>query len=322
MEMDKLGVVTTFIHNIVVYNIPLLYGTVGEIMVEKSGSLNLGVEGIMAVGAIFGYIVGCYANSLGIGILTAFLMGALCGLLFAALTVSLQANQNVTGLALTIFGTGVGQYIGEIMRIREGGFVAVGNDLKAVFISSPFPQAMQDIPYVGKILFGNSIFFYLGVVLAIVMHLFLNKSRTGLQLRSVGESPATADAAGINVSRYRYLGAIIGGGISAVGGMVYITTIAGCVWNHEGLSGVGWLAVALVIFATWRTVNAIWGSYLFGLLFWVYLIIPGLGRRDTYLFNMLPYLVTIAVLIFVSLRNKKENQPPASLGLAYFREER
>ena len=116
--------------------------------------------------------------------------------------------------------------------------------------------------------------------------------------------------------------AIIGGGISAVGGMVYITTIAGCVWNHEGLSGVGWLAVALVIFATWRTVNAIWGSYLFGLLFWVYLIIPGLGRRDTYLFNMLPYLVTIAVLIFVSLRNKKENQPPASLGLAYFREER
>ena len=126
--------------------------------------------------------------------------------------------------------------------------MAVGNDLKAVFISSPFPQAMQDIPYVGKILFGNSIFFYLGVVLAIVMHLFLNKSRTGLQLRSVGESPATADAAGINVSRYRYLGAIIGGGISAVGGMVYITTIAGCVWNHEGLSGVGWLAVALVIF--------------------------------------------------------------------------
>ena len=113
MEMDKLGVVTTFIHNIVVYNIPLLYGTVGEIMVEKSGSLNLGVEGIMAVGAIFGYIVGCYANSLGIGILTAFLMGALCGLLFAALTVSLQANQNITGLTLTTFGLGVYFFVGN-----------------------------------------------------------------------------------------------------------------------------------------------------------------------------------------------------------------
>ena len=107
MEMDKLGVITTFLHSIVVYNIPLLYGTVGEITVEKSGSLNLGVEGIMAVGAIFGYLAGCYANSLGAGILTAFLMGALCGLIFAVLTVSLQANQNITGLTLTTFGLGV-----------------------------------------------------------------------------------------------------------------------------------------------------------------------------------------------------------------------
>ena len=220
----------------ITYGTPLLFGTLGEVLTEKSGSLNLGVEGIMfmggaiGLGGVFYYEKAVESPSaflaVLIGLLCAFIAGGIASLIFSFLTITLRANQNVTGLALTIFGTGVGQYIGEIMRIREGGFVAVGNDLKAVFISSPFPQAMQDIPYVGKILFGNSIFFYLGVVLAIVMHLFLNKSRTGLQLRSVGESPATADAAGINVSRYRYLGAIIGGGISAVGGMVYITTIA------------------------------------------------------------------------------------------------
>ncbi len=238
------------------------------------------------------------------------------------LTITLRANQNVTGLALTIFGTGVGQYIGEIMRIREGGFVAVGNDLKAVFISSPLPSGHAGYPLRGQrsssATASSSIW---GVVLAIVMHLFLNKSRTGLQLRSVGESPATADAAGINVSRYRYLGAIIGGGISAVGGMVYITTIAGCVWNHEGLSGVGWLAVALVIFCLWRPLSAIWGSVLFGALMILYLRLT-IPFIPTQLYKILPYVVTLVVLIIVSLRKKREDQPPTSLGLNYFREDR
>ena len=161
------------------------------------------------------------------------------------------------------------------------------------------------------------------IVLAVVLQLFLNRTRPGLNLRSVGENPATADAAGINVSRNKYLATCVGAGISGLGGLYYTMDYIKGTWANDGtIESLGWLAVALVIFATWRTVNAIWGSYLFGLLFWVYLIIPGLGRRDTYLFNMLPYLVTIAVLIFVSLRNKKENQPPASLGLAYFREER
>lgn len=309
----------------------IMYGALGETMTEKSGNLNLGVPGIMYLGGFAGFASAwAYENSAAnpngfvsilIALSCAILASMAGGLIYAFLTISLRANQNVTGLALTIFGTGVGQYIGEIMRIREGGFVAVGNDLKAVFISSPFPQAMQDIPYVGKILFGNSIFFYLGVVLAIVMHLFLNKSRTGLQLRSVGESPATADAAGINVSRYRYLGAIIGGGISAVGGMVYITTIAGCVWNHEGLSGVGWLAVALVIFCLWRPLSAIWGSVLFGALMILYLRLT-IPFIPTQLYKILPYVVTLVVLIIVSLRKKREDQPPTSLGLNYFREDR
>ena len=323
----------SFLPRAVMQGIPLLYGSTGEILTEKSGNLNLGIPGIMYVGGICGVIGAFFYEqavpaaemngllAVGIPMVCSLLGSLLMGLLYCLLTVSLRANQNVTGLALTIFGTGVGQYIGEIMRSREGGFVAVGNDLKAVFISSPFPQAMQDIPYVGKILFGNSIFFYLGVVLAIVMHLFLNKSRTGLQLRSVGESPATADAAGINVSRYRYLGAIIGGGISAVGGMVYITTIAGCVWNHEGLSGVGWLAVALVIFCLWRPLSAIWGSVLFGALMILYLRLT-IPFIPTQLYKILPYVVTLVVLIIVSLRKKREDQPPTSLGLNYFREDR
>ena len=183
----------------ITYGTPLLFGTLGEVLTEKSGSLNLGVEGIMfmggaiGLGGVFYYEKAVESPSaflaVLIGLLCAFIAGGIASLIFSFLTITLRANQNVTGLALTIFGTGVGQYIGEIMRIREGGFVAVGNDLKAVFISSPFPQAMQDIPYVGKILFGNSIFFYLGVVLAIVMHLFLNKSRTGLQLRRHQRQP-------------------------------------------------------------------------------------------------------------------------------------
>ena len=208
------------------------------------------------------------------------------------------------------------------MRIREGGFVAVGNDLKAVFISSPFPQAMQDIPYVGKILFGNSIFFYLGVVLAIVMHLFLNKSRTGLQLRSVGESPATADAAGINVSRYR------------VSGRHHRRRHLCCgrhgVHHHHrrlrmeprgsvrrGLAGRG--AGDLLPVAS--SVNAIWGSVLFGALMILYLRLT-IPFIPTQLYKILPYVVTLVVLIIVSLRKKRENQPPTSLGLNYFREDR
>ena len=161
----------------------------------------------------------------------------------------------------------------------------------------------------------------LALLLAGVMFWYLNKTRSGLYLRAVGESPATADAAGINVTRYQYLATVIGGGLSAIGGMVYITTIAGCVWNHEGLSGVGWLAVALVIFCLWRPLSAIWGSILFGALMILYLrlVIPFV---PTQLYKILPYVVTVIVLIASSMRNNKEKQPPANLGLSYFREDR
>lgn len=315
----------------ITYGTPLLFGTLGEILTEKSGNLNLGVEGIMFMGGAIGlggvfYYEKAAANpngfiAVGIGIVCAFIAGAIASLIFSFITITLRANQNVTGLALSIFGTGVGQFIGEYMRVSEGGYIAISNNLKGFFQNSPFPQFLQDIPVVGPVLFGSSVFFYIAVILAVVLFIFLGRSRKGLYLRSVGESPATADAAGINVARYKYLATIIGGGVSAIGGMVYIMTIAGCVWNHEGLSGVGWLAVALVIFCMWRPIGAIWGSVLFGALMILYLrlIIPFI---PTQLYKILPYVVTVIVLIVSSLRNKKENQPPASLGLSYFREDR
>ncbi len=310
---------------------PLLFGTMGEILTEKSGNLNLGVEGIMFMGGALGlagvfYYEKAAANPSGIvaviiALLCAFIAGALASLIFSFLTISLRANQNVTGLALSIFGTGVGQFIGEYMRVTEGGYIAISNNLKGFFQNSPFPTALQELPVIGPILFSSSIFFYISVALAVGMFFFLGRSRKGLYLRSVGESPATADAAGINVIRYKYVATVVGGGLSAIGGMVYIMTIAGCVWNHEGLSGVGWLAVALVIFCMWRPLNAIWGSILFGALMILYLRL-NIPFIPTQLYKILPYVVTVIVLIVSSLRNKKENQPPASLGLSYFREER
>mgnify|MGYP000270568968 CR=1 FL=1 len=204
MEMDKLGVVTSFIHNIVVYNIPLLYGTVGEIMVEKSGSLNLGVEGIMAVGAIFGYIIGCYTNSLLIGILTAFLAGALCGLLFAALTVSLQANQNITGLTLTTFGLGVYFFVGNGLKAVKWPAMNDYSHIKQGFANIAIP-GLSKLPLVGEGLFDHNMLVYLGVVIAIVAWWYLNRTTPGLRLRAVGENPGAADSVGVNVKRFSRL---------------------------------------------------------------------------------------------------------------------
>ena len=321
-----------FIVAAVLTGIPLLYGTVGEVLTEKSGNLNLGVEGMMYMGGALGLGAAFYYEKLAgaaasgpvavvLAILFSFLAGALGALVFSFLTVTLRANQNVTGLALTIFGTGVGQFLGEYMRVREGTYVAVGNSLKSAFQNSPFPRFLQELPVAGPLLFGYNIFVYLGVAVAVIMALYLSRTRSGLHLRSVGESPATADAAGINVTRYKYLATILGGGISAIGGMVYIMTVAGAVWNHEGLSGEGWLAVALVIFCLWSPLRALWGSALFGVLMILYLRLV-LPFFPTQLYKILPYVVTVVVLVAVSMRQKRENQPPASLGNAYFREER
>ncbi len=323
--------VIALIYNAILNGTPLMYGTLGEILTEKSGNMNLGVEGMMYMGGAVGLAGAFYYGKMAgegaigmvavlIAILLAFLAGAFGALIFSFITISLRANQNVTGLALAIFGTGIGQFVGEYMRTKEGGYVVISNELKNFFQMSPFPKTLQEIPVVGKLIFGHNIFVYLGIIIALIMAFYMNKTRFGLNLRAVGESPATADAAGINIIRYKYMATVIGGGISAVGGMVYIMTIAGGVWNHLGLSGEGWLAVALVIFCLWRPSYAIWGSALFGALMILYLRVQLPIPSEIY--KILPYVVTVIVLVFTSLRKKKENQPPESLGIAYFREER
>ena len=326
-----MNAIIALIYNAILNGTPLMYGTLGEILTEKSGNMNLGVEGMMYMGGAVGLAGAFYYGKMAgdgaigtvavlIAILLAFIAGALGALIFSFITISLRANQNVTGLALAIFGTGIGQFVGEYMRNKEGGYVVISNELKNFFQSSPFPKVLQDIPVIGKLIFGHNFFVYLGIIIAVVMAFYINKTRFGLNLRAVGESPATADAAGINITRYKYLATVLGGGISAIGGMVYIMTIAGGVWNHLGLSGEGWLAVALVIFCLWRPLNAIWGSALFGALMILYLRVQLPIPSEIY--KILPYVVTIIVLVFTSLRKKRENQPPESLGIAYFREER
>lgn len=310
----------------------LMYGTLGEILTEKSGNLNLGVEGIMYMGGAFGLAGAFYyekaagASVIGpvaiiIALLCAFLAGCAASAIYSFLTITLRTNQNVTGLALSIFGTGVGQFVGELMRVKEGGYVALSNGLKNAFAASVLPDFLVKIPLIGPILFSHTIFFYMAVILAVAMWYYLSQTRSGMYLTAVGESPSTSDAAGINITRYKYLATIIGGGISAIGGMVYIVTTAGCVWNHEGLSGVGWLAVALVIFCVWRPLNAIWGSVIFGSMMIMYLRVA-IPFIPTQLYKILPYVVTVIVLVITSMRNSRDKQPPASLGLNYFREER
>ena len=332
MEMDKLGVVTSFLHNIVVYNIPLLYGTVGEIVVEKSGSLNLGVEGIMAVGAIFGYILGCYANSLAVGILVAFLTAALCGLLFAALTVSLQANQNITGLTLTTFGLGVYFFVGNGLKAKGWPVMGDYEAIKAGFSDLAIP-GLSEIPVLGHGLFNHNILVYLGIVIAVAMWWYLNRTNPGLKLRAVGENPGSADSVGINVKRMKYLHIALGCGIMGIGGYYMGLNMSGSFNSSCWINGYGWIAVALVIFANWNPILAIAGTFVFG--FFKTLRVSGsslaaafpgvlgwLAKVPTQLYQALPFLITAIVLVATSIRTKKGSGLPASLGVNYFREDR
>ncbi|MCI2058594.1 MAG: ABC transporter permease [Oscillibacter sp.] len=315
----------------IVFGSVILFGATGEILTEKSGNLNLGVPGIMYLGGIAGLVSAFFYEASAahpvpfvavlISLLCAFAAAALGGLIFSFLTISLRANQNVTGLTLTIFGSGVANFFGGSLNKLAGGVGQISVSVASSGYRAVTP--LSKMGPVGELLFSYGFLAYLAVIVAIAVQLFLNRSRAGLNLRAVGENPGTADAAGIDVTKNKYLATCIGAGISGLGGLYYVMDYTKGTWANDGtIEGLGWLAVALVIFATWRSVNAIWGAYLFGLLFWVYLYIPGLARSTIELFKMLPYLVTIAVLIIVSLRNRKENQPPASLGLAYFREER
>ncbi len=321
----------TFIQNAIGQGIGILFGASGEILTEKSGNLNLGIPGIMYMGGISG-LMGAFfyekstehPNALAgliISLIVTLLASALGGLIYSVLTITLRANQNVVGLALTTFGVGFGNFFGGSISKLAGGVGQISVKATASAYRARIP-GLKSIPVIGDILFSYGFLTYLSVILAVLLTFFLNKTRTGLNLRAIGEDPATADAAGINVSRYNYVATISGAAIAGLGGLYFVMEYLGGTWTNNGFGDRGWLAIALVILALWKPVNAIWGSFLFGGLYILYIYLPGLTRATQELCKMLPYIVTIIVLILTSKRNKQENQPPASLGEAYFREER
>ena len=323
--------IATIINKAIAQGIPLLFGSTGEILTEKSGNLNLGIPGIMYMGGSCG-IIGAYLYEqlagttnpvLGILIpLLAALVGStLAALIYSFLTITLRANQNVTGLALTTFGVGFGDFFsGSITKIfSNGGTLSVKTTADYFKTTLPFAD---DLGWFGEIFLSHGFLAYVAVIIALVCAFILNRTRVGLHLRSVGENPATADAAGINVTKYKYLATCIGGAIAGLGGLFFVMDYTGGSWTSGGFGDRGWLAIALVIFALWKPNVGILGSFVFGGLYIAYTYIDGLSRSAVAIFNMLPYVVTIVVLILTSVRNKKENQPPASLGLPYFREER
>lgn len=301
-----------------------LFGCIGEILTEKAGHLNLGIPGIMCMGGACGCIALKIMSGTGIppalivtvSILAAFIGGAIMGGIYCFLTVTLKANQNVTGLALTTFGVGTTKFIMSGMATTA----AKDYQYALKYFRFPFAESTTSLKYCG-------IMVYLAIIIAIVASVVLNRTRVGLHLRAVGENPATADAVGINITTYKYVFVCIGSGIAALGGLFYIMDYSGSFEAYKSIEALGWLAIALVIFTLWKPVVSIFGSMIFGILYLAGSHIPTLlgiklDMSATPLLQMLPYVVTIIVLIITSVRKKRENQPPASLGLPYFREER
>ena len=304
-----------FIPSAVKQSIPLLLGStaisgvIGSFFYENH---------LTAVNASINPILG-----IAIPILCSLLGSLLMGLLYCFLTVNLRANQNVTGLAMTTFGVGFGNFFGgSLIKLT-------GSDVPSISLRATSGCFQKTLPFanktgvVGKLLFSYGFLAYTAIIIAILAALFLRKTRLGLQLRAVGENPGTADAAGINVSKYKYIATCVGSMIAGLGGLYYVMDYASGVWSNNAFGDRGWLAIALVIFTVWRPDLSIFASILFGGLYILYLYIPtGTNMAIKEIYKMFPYLVTIAVLIIMSMLNKKENQPPAALGLPYFREDR
>ena len=326
----------SFIPRAVVQGIPLLLGSTGETLTEKSGNLNLGIPGIMYVGGISGVIGAFFYEQATVSAgtfrpLPGVLIPLLCsmagsllmGLLYCFLTVTLRANQNVSGLALTTFGVGIGNFFGgSLPRIANSSLPSViltntGNAFRTTLSGSSSPSALETL------FLSYGFLVYLALAVSLAAAYILRRTRVGLHLRAVGENPNTADAAGINVTRYKYLATCIGSMIAGLGGLYFIMDYSGGIWSNDAFGDRGWLAIALVIFTVWKPDLGVLASFLFGGLYILSVrSSSSMTMATKELYKMIPYIVTIVVLIITSLRNKREDQPPASLGLAYFREER
>ena len=301
-----------------------LYGSTGEIIIEKSGHLNLGIPGVMSTGAAVGCLtvyslVKAKLNSAVLMILlpflTTILSGGLMGLLYSFMTVTLRANQNVTGLALTTLGVGLAGYLMNGIK-ADRGLIARASQ----YYDNLFGVSAKSGGFV-QIFFSHGVLVYLAIIIAIVTQIILNRTRLGLHLRAVGENPATADAAGVNVTGYKYVATIVGSAIAALGGLFTVMEYMGGNWEYV-LEGFGWLSIALVIFTLWRPALSIPGSIIFGGLYIASSFIKGTTFAQIEILKLLPYVMTIIVLIITSIVGSKKAQPPAALGLNYFREER
>jgi len=308
----------------VVYGTPLLFGALGELLAERSGVLNLGVEGMMLVGAVMGFwtVQRLHAGtglSLAAAVGVAAVAGAAMAAIHAFLVVTLRASQIVSGLALTIFAgaAGLSSYLGNDLNLADNPAAHQFNPV--------FPASMQNWPIVGPIVFGQNVLVYASWLCVVLVALYLTRTRLGLNVRAVGESPAAADAMGINVARYRYAHTLVGGAFAGVAGATFTLAITPQ-WVSGITGGAGWIAIALVIFAFWRPELCLVGAYFFGAL---QALAPELQARNIQLgptilwSNALPYVMTIVVLVFVSASGARRRLgAPAALGVPYVREER
>ena len=305
-----------------------LFGCIGEIITEKSGHLNLGIPGIMCMGTFGGcFGASIYMNALAaqedavwlllvlISIFFAMLFAAFGGAIYAFLTVTLRCNQNITGLALTTFGSGFTDYFMKTINMDRFAWAS-----KVMRYSLPFADKLG---WFGEIFLSHGVLVYLAIAVAIAVAIVFKRTRIGLNLRAVGENPATADAAGVNVTLYKYVHLLIGGAICGLGGAyISLVTCAGN-WQQDCVSGQGWIAVALVIFVSWKPAKALWGAFFFGALRILKLYVPAsVISLPSAFYLMLPFAVTCVVLVLSSIRMRRENQAPAACGVNYFREER
>ncbi len=315
-----LNLITSIIAIAIAAGTSLVYATVGEIFTERAGILNLGVEGMMIMGAVTGFAAAFHTESAWAGVLTAILVGGAMALIHAFLTISLRADQVVSGLALTLLGTGLASFLGQ--RLGPGGTPLVGL-IGPRFNERPIP-ILGDIPLVGPTLFDQDMLSYLMYLFVPVSWYFLYKTRSGLHLRAIGDSPQTADAMGVNVFSLRYLYTVLGGMLVGLGG-AHLSLSYTPGWTENLTGGRGWIVIALVIFATWDPARAVIGALLFGGVNAIQFRLQASGTTiPASLLNMLPYFFTIVVLVIITWGEafRKRVGAPAALGLPYMREER
>ena len=289
---------------------PLLLGTIGEVICERSGILNLGVEGVMAVGAVTAFIVTFISGNPWFGLMAAIFAGAVISSLHAFVSITLNASQVVSGLALTMLGLGISGLVGKPY---------IGKPLAQKMETWPIPL-LADIPVVGPVLFNHSPYFYLAIALALIAWFILDYTRVGITIRSAGENPRATETQGINVYRIRYWCVIAGGALAGMAG-AHLSTSYSKSWIEGMTGGRGWIVIALTIFALWNPLRAIIGAFLFGGIFVVQYLLQPLGISPNFL-AMLPYLATLLVLFIGALRDSRKLNPPAMLAEPYRRGER